>query len=132
MENRELLFSVTKKDFEITWYCSPGPGGQKKNKTMNACRMKHLESGVVVTAQECRERNRNLQAAFRRLIEHPKFKMWMNRKTNECLKGKTIEKLVDESMQSKNLKFEIRDNEGKWKEISESDLRNLEKKENED
>ncbi len=35
MKNKQLLFSVTKKDLRIDYYKGTGSGGQKKNKTEN-------------------------------------------------------------------------------------------------
>ena len=114
---RELLFSVTRKDLEITWYKSQGGGGQKKNKTANACRIKHPDSGALVTASERRERQRNLRAAFERLVKHPKFKVWHTRRCNaeiDRLEGrKTLERAVEELMSPSNLRVEVQKS-GKW------------------
>lgn len=112
-KKRTLLFSVTKKDLVITWYKSGGGGGQKKNKTANACRIKHPDSGALVTASERRERKLNLRSAFKRLVNHPKFKIWHNRKCVEIERGISIEQLVEEQMAEENLKVEIKE-DGKW------------------
>jgi protein subunit release factor A len=110
---KELLFSITKKDLKITWFKSGGGGGQKKNKTANACRIFHPDSGARVTAQERRERSQNLKNALHRLAEHPKFKVWVNRRVFEIDSQKTINEMVDELMRPGNLKTEIIKN-GKW------------------
>ena len=111
---KQVLFSVTKKDLEVTWYCSPGPGGQKKNKTMNACRIKHPDSGAMVTAQERKERSQNQAAALHRLVEHPKFKLWMNKRVWEIDHEQTVEKYVEEQMHPKNVKVEILNEKSQW------------------
>ncbi|MHA2032786.1 MAG: peptide chain release factor family protein [Candidatus Kariarchaeaceae archaeon] len=113
---KELLFSVTKKDLVITWYKSGGSGGQKKNKTANACRIQHPDSGAMVTAQERRERSQNLKAALHRLAKHILFRKWVNKKVFEIDQQKTIDELVEEMMAPENLKMEIRE-DGKWKEM---------------
>ncbi len=117
MSERKLLFSVTKKDLEVTWYAPKGPGGQKKNKTNNACRIKHPESGALVTASERRERQRNISTALRRLVDHPKFKVWHAKRCREevdKLEGqRKIEEIVEEQMREHNLKVEIKE-DGKW------------------
>jgi len=38
------------RDAEVETYNSGGPGGQHKNKTQTAVRLRHIPSGVVVTA----------------------------------------------------------------------------------
>lgn len=58
-----------KKDVVIETYRSRGPGGQRKNKTETAVRLKHLPSGVTVTATEHRFQSQNLKIAFERLKE---------------------------------------------------------------
>lgn len=112
------LFSVTRKDMEVTWYCSGGAGGQKKNKTKNACRIKHPASGALVTAQERRERSANLKAALRRLVDSPKFKVWCNRRIYECLERETVEEAVEKQMRPENLRTELLGPRG-WYEWSE-------------
>ncbi len=54
-------------EVEIEYYRSGGPGGQKKNKTETAVRMRHIRSGIVVTASERRSRRDNLKIAFARM-----------------------------------------------------------------
>jgi protein subunit release factor A len=71
---KQLLFSVTKKDLEITWFSGSGAGGQHRNKHRNCCRIKHPESNVIVTGQEERSKEQNLRNAFKRLTKHPDLK----------------------------------------------------------
>jgi hypothetical protein len=103
---REFLFSLTKKDFVVTPFRGSGPGGQKENKTSSAIRIAHKESGAVAESQEQRYQQQNKKIAFERLVKHPKFKLWINRRYWEITNGKTIEQKVDEMMDEKNLKVE--------------------------
>ena len=48
---------------------SSGPGGQHVNKVATAVTLRHLPTGVVVTAQESRSQLRNRELARDRLIE---------------------------------------------------------------
>lgn len=67
--DKELIFSVSKKDLEIDWFSGTGAGGQHRNKHMNCCRIKHKESGITAQCQEFRERQANLKTAFERLAQ---------------------------------------------------------------
>jgi protein subunit release factor B len=56
-----------RKEVLIETYRSRGPGGQRKNKTETAVRLKHLPSGITVIATEHRSQAQNRQLAFERL-----------------------------------------------------------------
>ena len=56
------------RDCEITPFKSPGPGGQKKNKTESSVRVRHLPSGVVRIATESRSQSRNRELALERVL----------------------------------------------------------------
>jgi len=58
---------ILKKQVVIETYRSRGPGGQRKNKTETAVRLKHLLSGITVVATEQRTQSQNLKQAFERL-----------------------------------------------------------------
>ncbi|MGB9628018.1 MAG: peptide chain release factor-like protein [Thermodesulfobacteriota bacterium] len=53
----------------VETYRSRGPGGQRKNKTETAIRLKHIPSGVTVVATEHRTQAHNRKLAFQRLKE---------------------------------------------------------------
>lgn len=118
MSKGELLFSVTKKDLEITYFSGTGAGGQHRNKHQNCVRMHHPESGARTTGQSHRERSANEREAFKSLSEHPKFKIWHTQKSMEMLSGETIEEKVQKQMHPKNLKIEGRSQGIAWKELA--------------
>lgn len=118
-KNREHLFSVTKKEFEINWFSGSGAGGQHRNKHQNCCRIKHIESGAMATGQSNRSRQANLKEAFNGLANNPKFKVWLNMKIKESLDGKSLEERVKEMMTPENLRVECRDDKGRWVEFNE-------------
>jgi protein subunit release factor B len=60
-------FETLRRQVIIETYRSSGPGGQRKNKTETAVRLKHLPSGITVTATEHRFQSQNLRLAFERL-----------------------------------------------------------------
>jgi len=113
---KELLFSVTRKDLKVQTFKSGGKGGQHQNKTDSGVRIIHSESGAVGESREERSQHRNKKIALKRLVKHPKFKIWNSRKCFEIIEGKTIEQIVDEMMDEKNLKFEVKE-EGKWTKV---------------
>ena len=111
MNKRELLFSLTKKDFIIEWFSGSGGGGQHRNKHQNCCRIKHLESGTMATGTEQRSREQNKKIAFRRLINTPDFKKWFRIEIAKQTKNKQeieeeLNRVIEEQLQDKYLKFE--------------------------
>jgi peptide chain release factor 2 len=112
--NKELLFSITKKDLELCFFSGHGAGGQNRNRHMNCVRLKHKDSGVIVTGQSYKEQRYNIKEALNNLVKHPKFKMWHTQKVNEILSGQTLGQKVDEMMLPENIRIEIQDEEGRW------------------
>jgi hypothetical protein len=51
----------------VDTYRASGPGGQKRNKTSSAVRIRHLPSGLIVIAEESRSQHENRVRALRRL-----------------------------------------------------------------
>jgi protein subunit release factor B len=60
---------ILKKQVVIETYRSRGPGGQRKNKTETAVRLRHLPTGITVIATEYRSQAQNRALAFERLRE---------------------------------------------------------------
>lgn len=52
---------------EVDTYRASGPGGQKRNKTSSAVRLRHPASGMLVIAEESRSQHENKARALRRL-----------------------------------------------------------------
>lgn len=57
---------IREQDLVIEWYSGTGKGGQNRNKVQACCRLRHIPSGVVVTAQT-RSRINSEQEARREL-----------------------------------------------------------------
>ena len=55
-------------EFKIEWYSGTGAGGQHRNKHQNSCRITHLETGLIATAQ-CRSRLNSLEQAKSSILE---------------------------------------------------------------
>src|SRR5215212_772936 len=52
---------------EVDTYRASGPGGQKRNKTSSAVRLRHPASGLLVIAEESRSQHENKARALKRL-----------------------------------------------------------------
>jgi len=52
---------------EVDTYRASGPGGQKRNKTSSAVRLRHPPSGLIVIGEESRSQHENKAKALRRL-----------------------------------------------------------------
>src|SRR5437899_5531451 len=52
---------------EVDTYRASGPGGQKRNKTSSAVRVRHPASGLIVIAEESRSQHENRARGLRRL-----------------------------------------------------------------
>lgn len=54
-------------DCNVDTYRASGPGGQKRNKTSSAVRLRHEPSGLIVIAEESRSQYENKAKALKRL-----------------------------------------------------------------
>lgn len=61
----EILLRSCHEDF----YRASGPGGQKRNKTESAVRLRHPATQLMVVATESRSRQENRERALRRIRE---------------------------------------------------------------
>src|SRR5438552_19110792 len=52
---------------EVATHRASGPGGQKRNKTSSAVRLRHPPTGLIVIAEESRSQHENRARALRRL-----------------------------------------------------------------
>lgn len=56
-------------DFGVEWYSGSGAGGQHRNRHMNSCRLKHLPTGIVRTAQTRSRENSHAEAMAAMVVE---------------------------------------------------------------
>ena len=66
---RMRRLGVAQSDFEEIFARSSGPGGQHVNKVSTAVTLRHLPSGLQVTAQDSRSQARNRALARERILD---------------------------------------------------------------
>lgn len=112
MVSKEPLFSVTRDDCDWQTFRSGGPGGQNQNKVETGVRCIHRASGASAESRTHNSQHANKQAAFRRMAESARFKLWLKIETGRRLGHKSIDTVVNEMMAAGNLKIEVRTEEG--------------------
>jgi protein subunit release factor B len=116
----ELLFSVTRKDFEFQTFRSGGKGGQHQNKRDSGVRLIHRASGARGESRK-KSQSQNRKLAFERLVNTPEFQGWLKREAAKAMmtvddkrrREKSIQQSVRRQMQSDNLCIEHLV-DGKW------------------
>lgn len=112
-DEKKLLFRLTRKDFVIEAKRGSGKGGQNRNVTNSACRIRHPPSGAEGQAQDERSYKQNEQLAFQRLCASPVFKRWHKLETARQLgQLDDVEQTVEAKM--KEVVVEVKHGEGKW------------------
>lgn len=113
-----LTISALKNEVEITAFKSSGPGGQHKNKTESAVRIKHLPTGIIVVATESRSQIKNREFAWQRLIEklarrRQKRKPRLPTRPSRVAKAKRLEQKARLSLK-KQTRQKIRKDDERW------------------
>ena len=104
---KQILFSLTAKDFEFQTFCTGGNGGQNVNAKQNGVRCIHPASGARAEHRDGRSQDLNKREAFRKCAESAVFKAWHKVEVMRRLgKLRDIDRLVDEAMAEHNLKVE--------------------------
>lgn len=110
----DLLFSVSIKDCVVDTYRGSGPGGQHRNKTETAVRVKHLPSGAVGESQEMKSQYSNKQRAFSRMAESEKFQCWAKVEATRRAGEPSVESKVRKMLEQDNIRVDIHDAKGRW------------------
>ena len=62
-----MSIEIKEADIALEFFRGSGPGGQHRNTTDSAVRIRHLPTGIVVQASESRSQHRNRDVAMERL-----------------------------------------------------------------
>lgn len=108
---KELAVSVTLKDCDVETKRGSGKGGQNRNKRDTAVRIVHRASGAVGESEEERSQLQNKKTAFKRMTETKKFQAWLRKQRGQVT---LAEIQVSEWMRPRNLKMEVKDENGEW------------------
>jgi hypothetical protein len=79
---------------EVDTYRASGPGGQKRNKTSSAVRIRHPPTGLIVIAEESRSQHENRSRALKRLRQALYLKI-RHKFSAESLRPESIQQLED-------------------------------------
>ena len=90
---------------EVDTYRASGPGGQKRNKTSSAVRIRHLPSELLVIAEESRSQHENRVKALKRLRQAFYLKLRETIRTEALASVSQREEIA--SVRSSSGKFEV-------------------------
>lgn len=116
---RELLFKITRDDFDEFHIRGSGPGGQHRNKTATGVRLVHRDSGAVGVATDDKSQNRNRIEAWKRLRQTPTFIKWFDERCRTAMQQPSLASLVDKAMAEDNIITEVKDDNGRWSEVAD-------------
>jgi hypothetical protein len=116
---RKRILSVTVHDCEVQTFRSGGKGGQNQNKRDTGVRIIHHLSGARGESREERSQLQNKRAAFLRMAETPRFKVWLMRELGQAAVAQAELDMV--TIPPNQVKIEVKRN-GRWTEVREHDL----------
>lgn len=119
MTERVKVLSVTVHDCEVQTFRSGGKGGQNQNKRDTGVRIIHHPSGSRGESREERSQLQNKRAAFLRMVDTPRFKIWLMRELGQAaVRESELDLMV---IPPEQVKVEVKRN-GRWTEVPEFEL----------
>jgi protein subunit release factor B len=114
MQDGDRVTILSQKDLKVSYFCGSGAGGTNRNKVASGVLIQHEESGASGRASDSRCQIDNKRSAWDRLLKDPKMKFWLAKQVYAIRQGETLEQTVAKDMDRKNLKIEVKDENGRW------------------
>jgi protein subunit release factor B len=100
--------TITQVDCVRETFRCGGNGGQNVNKRDTGVRFRHAPSGAVGESREQRTQLQNERAAWLKLANHPKMKLWTRLQLAAQEQGfRDLDAKVDRMMTEENLRVEL-------------------------
>jgi protein subunit release factor B len=121
-DRRELLFRVTRSDFDESHVRGSGPGGQHRNKVSTGVRLTHRASGATAEATDDKSQTRNRIEAFRRIRETPEWKRWFREMVAVTSGRESTDQTIQRMMHPDNITTQVLDGRSRWVTVQPSEL----------
>jgi protein subunit release factor B len=95
-----MSIEINETDIRVEFYRASGPGGQHRNTTDSAVRLRHLPTGIVVHASENRSQLRNREVAMERLrlALEKRNRVEKKRLATRVPKGQKLQRVAEKRM----------------------------------
>lgn len=123
MGEHDLLFRVTKADFDETHIRGSGAGGQHRNKVSTGVRLHHRASGATAESTEHKSQDQNRRAAWRKIRETPEWQRWFRDMVAATSGRPTVAERLESMMRDENITIQVLDERKRWVTVQLDELK---------